>query len=198
MVIWDAYQAAGAETPSNHRSGWLMTTEAFLQVMCAQATPSPLSLVFSPSFPHPLLLFHLWLAISLCPDLIKCHQPMGNGELQPPELAKPQLSQIWLLFPSMSFSTCIREINLFYLPTMGPFGGFLWKQHNPMFMKSTKPGHLNWISSRWRRQQPLYPRFSLSFGPGSRLYFCLKQIKTNGIWWIWKREKKTPTKKPQT
>lgn len=159
----------------------------------------PLSLVFSPSFPRPLLLFHLWFAISLCPDLIKGHHPRRKGELQPPELGKPQLSQVWHLPPSRSFfSTRTREMSLFsYLPTMGPFGGFLWKQHNPMFMKSTKPGHLNWISSRWRRQQPLYPLFSLSFGPDSRLHFCLKQIKTNGIWWIGKRGKKPTKTKPE-
>lgn len=32
--------------------------------------------------------------------------------------------------------------------------------------------------------------FALAFGAGSRLCFCLKQIKTNRIWWIWKRGKK--------
>lgn len=153
------------------------------------------------SFPpllHPLL-FHLWFAISLCPDLIKDCHPRRSGELQPPKLGKPQLSQSRPPSPSSSFfSTCVKEIHLFsYLPTMGPFGGFRWKQHNPMFMESMKPGHLNWIECLGLARQPVEEAaaslspFFLSFGADSRLYFFLKQIKTNRIWWIWKRGKKT-------
>lgn len=45
----------------------------------------PLSLVFSHSLLHPLLLFHLWFAASLHPDLIKGRHPGRGGELQPPK-----------------------------------------------------------------------------------------------------------------
>lgn len=177
--------------------------------MCGQAIPclcfpplfglSPLSPPSSPPF-----------SLVVCHEFVsRPHQGLPSQEewritasqiRKAPALAKLASLSLFVLL----LRTCVKEIRLFsYLPTMGPFGGFLWKQHNPMFMKSMKPGHLNWIECLGPARQPveeaagyLSPLF-LSFGADSRLYFCLKQIKTNRIWWIWKSGKKKTLNKQE-
>ena len=66
-VCWDVYWAAGVETPSNHRSSWLRTTEVFLQAVCGQAI---LSLFFPPLFG----LFPFSPPSSPPFSLVVCHQ----------------------------------------------------------------------------------------------------------------------------
>jgi len=112
-------------------------------------------------------------------------------------LAKPASLSVFILL----LRTCVKGIHLFScLLMVGPFGGFVWEQCNPVFMKSMKPGHLNRIECLGPARQPVEEAaaslspFFLYFGADSRLYFSLKQIKTNRIWWIWKRGKKTLNK----
>lgn len=145
--------------------------------MCGQALPSlcfpPLFCLFPlspPSSPFSLVVCHQFVS--------RPHQRLPSQEewritasqiRKALALAKPASLSLFVLL----LRTRVKEIHLFsYLLMMGPFGGFLWKQHNPMFMKSTKPGHLNWIECLGPAWQPVEEAAASFFCPLEQTQGC--------------------------